>query len=82
MVAISLSLATRVHPSIWSVSGLPFDCLQAVPVRKPLGGTLLLATNSVLYLNQSVPPYGVAVNSIAEMSSNFPLSKYISASVI
>ena len=75
MVAVSLSLNTRVHPTIWSVSSLPHDCLQAVAVRKPLGGTLILATNSILYLNQSVPPYGVAVNSIADMSTNFLLSK-------
>ncbi|XP_065344117.1 cleavage and polyadenylation specificity factor subunit 1 [Cloeon dipterum] len=73
MVAVSLSLNTRVHPTIWSISGLPHDCLQAVPVMKPLGGTLILATNSLLYLNQSVPPYGVAVNSVADTSTNFLL---------
>ena len=30
---------------------LPFDCLRAVPVPKPVGGTLVFAVNSLFYLN-------------------------------
>ncbi|XP_034934002.1 cleavage and polyadenylation specificity factor subunit 1 [Chelonus insularis] len=73
MVAISLNIQQRVHPIIWSVSNLPFDCYQAVPVKKPLGGTLIMAVNSLIYLNQSIPPYGVALNSLTDTSTNFPL---------
>ncbi|XP_066599377.1 cleavage and polyadenylation specificity factor subunit 1 [Prorops nasuta] len=73
MVAISLNIQQRVHPIIWSVSNLPFDCYQAVPVKKPLGGTLIMAVNSLIYLNQSIPPYGVSLNSLADASTNFPL---------
>lgn len=40
------------------------------------GGVLVFAVNSLLYLNQSVPPYGVSFNSIAEFCSAFPLSEY------
>ena len=40
------------------------------------GGVLVCSTNSLLYLNQSVPPYGVSLNSIAEQSTAFPLRKY------
>jgi len=75
MVAISLNIQQRVHPIIWSVSNLPFDCYQSVPVKKPLGGTLIMAVNSLIYLNQSIPPYGVSLNSLADTSTNFPLSK-------
>ena len=75
MVAVSLNTQQRVHPVIWSLNGLPFDCSQLLPVPKPIGGALILATNSVIYVNQSVPPYGVSVNSIADHSTNFPLSK-------
>lgn len=39
------------------------------------GGVLVCATNSLLYLNQSVPPYGVSLNSIADHSTDFPLRK-------
>ncbi|CAG4972278.1 unnamed protein product [Colias eurytheme] len=73
MAGVSLNMSARVHPVIWSTAGLPFDCLQAVPVQKPLGGCLILAANSLIYLNQSVPPYGVSLNSIATHTTNFPL---------
>lgn len=39
------------------------------------GGVLVCATNALLYLNQSVPPYGVSLNSIADHSTDFPLRK-------
>lgn len=76
MAAISLNLQQKVHPVIWQVSNLPFDATRIVPIKKPLGGTLILCFNSLIYLNQSVPPYGVSLNSIAESSSSFPLSKW------
>lgn len=41
-----------------------------------LGGILLVAVNSLLYLNQSVPPYGVSLNSFTDFSTSFPLSKF------
>lgn len=73
MVAISLNIQQRVHPVIWSVTNLPYDALQAVPINKPIGGCLILCTNSLIYLNQSVPSYGVSLNSTADHSTNFPL---------
>ncbi|XP_063911072.1 cleavage and polyadenylation specificity factor subunit 1 [Zophobas morio] len=75
MAAISLNLQQKVHPIIWSVSNLPFDCVKAVPIKKPLGGTLIFAVNALIYLNQSIPPYGVSLNSIADNSTNFPLKQ-------
>lgn len=76
MAAISLNLQQKVHPIIWSVANLPFDCVKAVPIKKPLGGTLIFSVNALIYLNQSIPPYGVSVNSITDTSTSFPLSKY------
>ncbi|XP_045540280.1 cleavage and polyadenylation specificity factor subunit 1 isoform X2 [Papilio machaon] len=73
MAGVSLNMSARVHPVIWATAGLPFDCIQAIPVQKPLGGCLILAVNSLIYLNQSVPPYGVSLNSIATHTTNFPL---------
>lgn len=75
MAAVSLNLQQKVHPVIWSVSNLPFDCVRAVPIKKPIGGTLIMAVNALIYLNQSIPPYGVSLNSLPETCSNFPLSK-------
>lgn len=73
MITISLNIQQQVHPVIWSLNNLPYDCVKAVAVCKPIGGVLILAVNSLIYLNQSVPPYGVALNSLAESTTNFPL---------
>uniref|UniRef100_A0A674HMS0 Cleavage and polyadenylation specificity factor subunit 1 n=1 Tax=Taeniopygia guttata TaxID=59729 RepID=A0A674HMS0_TAEGU len=48
IVAISLNILQRVHPVIWSLSSLPFDCTQALPVPKPIGGVVIFAVNSLL----------------------------------
>ena len=34
---------------------------------------VVFAVNSLLYLNQSVPPYGVALNSLTTGTTAFPL---------
>lgn len=73
IVALSLNLQQRVHPVIWSVANLPMDCCQVCPVPKPVGGVLVFAVNSLLYLNQSQPPYGVSLNSITSISTEFLL---------
>uniref|UniRef100_A0A8D1HBX7 Cleavage and polyadenylation specificity factor subunit 1 n=1 Tax=Sus scrofa TaxID=9823 RepID=A0A8D1HBX7_PIG len=73
IVAISLNITQKVHPVIWSLTSLPFDCTQALAVPKPIGGVVIFAVNSLLYLNQSVPPYGVALNSLTTGTTAFPL---------
>ena len=37
IVAISLNIQEKVHPIIWSLEGLPFDCEQVIPIPKPVG---------------------------------------------
>ncbi|XP_073185980.1 cleavage and polyadenylation specificity factor subunit 1 isoform X2 [Lepidochelys kempii] len=73
IVAISLNIMQKVHPVIWSLSNLPFDCTQALAVPKPIGGVVIFAVNSLLYLNQSVPPYGVSLNCLTTGTTVFPL---------
>lgn len=36
---------------------------------------MIVGANSLLYLNQSSPPYGISLNSTAENTSHFPLRK-------
>uniref|UniRef100_A0A6Q2Y7M7 Cleavage and polyadenylation specificity factor subunit 1 n=1 Tax=Esox lucius TaxID=8010 RepID=A0A6Q2Y7M7_ESOLU len=73
IVAISLNIMQKVHPVIWSLSNLPFDCTQIMAVPKPIGGVVVFAVNSLLYLNQSVPPYGVSLNTQTNGTTAFPL---------
>lgn len=37
---------------------------------------MIFAVNSLLYLNQSVPPYGVALNSLTTGTTSFPLREW------
>lgn len=71
-VALSLNLNQRTHPIIWPVEKLPSDCLRCYAVPPPIGGMLLFALNSLIYINQSVPSYGVTLNSIAKLTSSYP----------
>ncbi|XP_005092153.1 cleavage and polyadenylation specificity factor subunit 1 [Aplysia californica] len=73
IVAISLNIQQKVHPIIWSQANLPFDSFSVCAIPKPIGGVMIFAVNSLMYLNQSVPPFGVSLNSIADSSSAFPL---------
>lgn len=38
---------------------------------------MVFAVNSLLYLNQSVPPYGVSLNSQTNGTTAFPLRKHV-----
>ena len=63
---VTLDVKERLAAFIWSREVLPFDCLCAVPVPKPVGGTLVFAVNSLFYLNQGIPIYGVSLNSTGD----------------
>ena len=73
MVTLSLNILQKVHPIIWSLNHLPYDCYRVIAVPKPIGGVLVFAANSLIYLNQSVPPYAVTLNGLGEgsLSSSF-----------
>lgn len=76
LVAVSLNISQKVHPSIWNVYQLPFDCCQVLAVPKPIGGVLVMAQNSLMYLNQSVPPYAASLNAITPKTTSFQMSKF------
>ena len=40
------------------------------------GGVIVFAVNSLIYMNQSVPPFGVSLNSLTDFSTDFLLSKW------
>ena len=46
---------------------------QCIIVHHNVGGVVVFAVNSLLYLNQSVPPFGVSLNSQTTGTTAFPL---------
>ena len=67
-----VSLTSLVLKTLTSKLPLPLQQFNLIssprclPVPKPIGGTLVLAANSLFYLNQGIPPYGVTLNSIGD----------------
>ena len=50
-----------------------FDII--IMTRMVTGGVIVFAATSVLYLNQSVPPYAASLTSLSESVTQFPMSK-------
>ena len=49
------------HPVIWNVTGLPFDSFHLLAIPKPIGGVLVMSTNSIIACNQNIK-YQLALN--------------------
>ena len=73
MVTLSLNIQQKVHPIIWSVNNLPYDCFRAVPVPTPVGGVLIFAANSLIWLKQAMPSFAIALNGFNESATAFSM---------
>lgn len=75
IIALSMNIHQRLQPIIWTVNSLPYDSLRIMPVPKPIGGLLVVACNELIYLNQSVPAFGMSFNGFSKDGSAFPLNE-------
>nr|CDS29428.1 Cleavage and polyadenylation specificity factor [Hymenolepis microstoma] len=79
IVALSINLQGRANPVIWFQESLPYDCHTILSVKMPIGGVVVFATNSIIYLKQTLPSRGLPLNYYAKISTNFPFSQDVPA---
>lgn len=54
---------------------------RCLPILLPVGGVCLFGANEIIYLNQSVPPCALALNSCADEYTKFPITDMKSAEI-
>jgi cleavage and polyadenylation specificity factor subunit 1 len=72
-MVFTLDLHQRASTTILSVSGLPYDLFEVVPLPAPVGGALLVGYNELIHIDQSGKANGVGVNMFAKQSTSFAL---------
>ncbi|GMR47599.1 hypothetical protein PMAYCL1PPCAC_17794, partial [Pristionchus mayeri] len=82
IMGVSINARERQQAVVWQMSGLPMDCYRMHSIPSPLGGALVVGTNQVIYLNQSVPPCGVSLNSCTDAFTKFPLKDRKELSIV
>lgn len=73
-IIITLDLEQRASTPIISVPELPYDTFKIVPLRPPIGGSLLIGTNQLIHVDQAGKTFGVAVNMYARQTTGFLLA--------
>ncbi len=72
-MVFTLDLEQKASTTILVVNGLPYDLFAVHPLPAPVGGSLLIGGNEIIYIAQSGKANGVAVNSMAKASTSFGL---------
>ncbi|CAL2042312.1 unnamed protein product [Caenorhabditis brenneri] len=73
IMGVSVNIVDRQFAVVWQTANLPMDCATLLPIPKPLGGALVFGSNTIVYLNQAVPPCGIVLNSCYDGFTKFPL---------
>jgi cleavage and polyadenylation specificity factor subunit 1 len=71
---VTLDLEQRASTTILSVTGLPYDLYEVVPLPYPVGGSLLVGANELVHIDQAGKTNGVAVNAFARECTSFSMS--------
>ena len=71
---ITLDLEQRASTALLSVNNLPYDLFAVMPLRLPIGGTLLIGGNEIIHVDQAGKRNGAAVNEFGRSSTSFALA--------
>ncbi|RKF58449.1 Protein cft1 [Erysiphe neolycopersici] len=72
-MVFTLDLHQKASTTILSVSGLPYDLTQVLPLPAPVGGALLIGRNELIHIDQAGKVNGVAVNIFAKQCTSLNL---------
>jgi cleavage and polyadenylation specificity factor subunit 1 len=72
-MVFTLDLDQRAVTTILSVTGLPYDLFEVIPLPAPVGGALLVGGNELIHIDQAGKANGVGVNMFAKQSTSFGL---------
>lgn len=64
---LSVDLQAHTFTSIFSVNNLPYNVRTIIPLRDPIGGSLLIGTNEFIHIDSQGRVNGVFIN----LSFNF-----------
>jgi cleavage and polyadenylation specificity factor subunit 1 len=70
----TLDIEQRASTTILTISGLPNDLYEVVPLPLPVGGALLLGTNELVHVDEAGKTNAVAVNEFAKEVSAFTMA--------
>ncbi|EPY49387.1 cleavage factor one Cft1 [Schizosaccharomyces cryophilus OY26] len=70
---VTLDLDQGASAVITTIQNLPYDIFQLVPIPMPLGGSLLIGGNELIYVDSAGRTVGVGVNTFYPKCTNFPL---------
>lgn len=69
----TLDLDQRASTMLLSISKLPNDLFDVVPLPLPVGGALLVGTNELIHVDQGGKTNSIGVNEFARKTSSFPM---------
>ncbi|KAF2417221.1 hypothetical protein EJ08DRAFT_654574 [Tothia fuscella] len=70
----TLDIEQRASTTILSITGLPNDLYEVVPLPLPVGGALLLGTNDLVHVDEAGKTNALAVNEFAKQVSSYGMA--------
>ncbi|KAF2403941.1 protein CFT1, partial [Trichodelitschia bisporula] len=73
---VTLDIEQRASTTILTISDLPYDLFEVVPLPLPVGGALLVGGNELIHIDQAGKSTAIAVNEFTRQASSYPMSDH------